>query len=218
MALESFNAYHSYLKSIELLNDAEVGRLFRACLEYSESGTAPELRGNERFVFSSIKAQIDRDKAAYYAKCETLRRNGEKAKGSKSRQKEAEATKSPQGQGQGEGQREGEGEGKGQGQHKGGAGGKKKTFTPPTLDEVTEYAASRNSPVDPVQFWEYFNSGNWVDAKGQPVKSWKQKFLTWESFKKQDRSDVKRGSAPVKGKKAEELDDFYRMANRWANE
>lgn len=30
MALESFNAYHSYLKAIEPLNDAERGRLFTA--------------------------------------------------------------------------------------------------------------------------------------------------------------------------------------------
>ena len=30
MALESFNAYHSYLKAIEPLNDAQRGRLFTA--------------------------------------------------------------------------------------------------------------------------------------------------------------------------------------------
>ena len=74
MGLESFNAYHSYLKAIEPLNDAERGRLFTACLEYSMTGEAPELKGNERFVFPSMAAQIDRDKEKYTARC---RKNSE---------------------------------------------------------------------------------------------------------------------------------------------
>lgn len=61
MAVEYFNAYHSYLKSIEPLNDAERGRLFTALLIYSATGAAPDLRGNERFLFPTMKEQIDRD-------------------------------------------------------------------------------------------------------------------------------------------------------------
>lgn len=53
-------------------------------------------------------------------------------------------------------------------------------FVPPTLEEVKEYAKSRNSDVDPKRFWDYFDAGDWKDAKGQQVKSWKQKFITWE--------------------------------------
>lgn len=74
MALESFNAYHSYLKAIEPLNEAERGRLFTACLEYSMTGVTPELKGNERFVFPSMAAQIDRDKEKYASRC---RKNSE---------------------------------------------------------------------------------------------------------------------------------------------
>ena len=58
----------------------------------------------------------------------------------------------------------------------------KKKFVPPTLEEVTEYCRSRNSPVDPKKFWEYFNEGGWKDAKGNAVKNWKQKILTWEKY------------------------------------
>lgn len=54
-------------------------------------------------------------------------------------------------------------------------------FVPPTLQEVEEYAKSRNSTVDPKRFWDYFDAGEWKDAKGQPVRSWKQKFITWEN-------------------------------------
>ena len=78
MALESFNAYHSYLKAMEPLNDAERGRLFTACLQYSMMGEAPELRGNERFVFPSMAAQIDRDKEKYQSKCKKRSANAKK--------------------------------------------------------------------------------------------------------------------------------------------
>lgn len=81
MALESFNAYHSYLDTMEALNDAECGRLFRALLEYSATGAAPELRGNERFVFPGMRSQIDRDIEKYNAKCARNRENGEKGGG-----------------------------------------------------------------------------------------------------------------------------------------
>ncbi len=58
-------------------------------------------------------------------------------------------------------------------------------FVPPTLEEVKAYAASRQSTVDPRRFFEYFNTPDaqgrsWRDSKGNPVKNWKQKFLTWE--------------------------------------
>ena len=58
---------------------------------------------------------------------------------------------------------------------------KSKRFTPPTLEEVKEYAYQRGDKVDPVKFFEYYTEGNWVDAKGQSVKNWKQKMITWES-------------------------------------
>lgn len=75
MAIEYFNAYHSYLKSIEPLNDAERGRLFTALLEYSSTGVSPDLRGNERFIFPMMKEQIDRDKSKYEAKCKRQAEN-----------------------------------------------------------------------------------------------------------------------------------------------
>ena len=57
---------------------------------------------------------------------------------------------------------------------------KSDSFVPPTLDEVQAYCRERSSPVDPYQFWEYFKTGEWIDSKGQPVRNWKQKLLTWE--------------------------------------
>ena len=78
MALEYFCAYHSYLDAMEPLTDAERGRLFVACLEYSKSGATRHLSGNERFIFPMLRSQIERDKVAYQERCRTNRANGTK--------------------------------------------------------------------------------------------------------------------------------------------
>ena len=55
-------------------------------------------------------------------------------------------------------------------------------FVPPTLDEVQDYVTEKGLSVDSKQFYDYFTEGNWVDAKGQKVKNWKQKLLTWNKY------------------------------------
>ena len=76
MAREYFCAYFSYLSALQELDDAECGRVFRACLRYSLTGELPELCGNERFVFPSLRAQIDRDCESYERRCAVNRQNG----------------------------------------------------------------------------------------------------------------------------------------------
>lgn len=78
MGMEYFKVFNSYLESIGMLNDAERGRLFTALLEYSSTGTVPELSGNERFIFPAMRGQIDRDRAAYESTCKINSRNGKK--------------------------------------------------------------------------------------------------------------------------------------------
>ncbi len=53
-------------------------------------------------------------------------------------------------------------------------------FIPPTLDEIDTYIAEKNLSVSGRDFFEYFETGNWIDSKGQKVKNWKQKLLTWD--------------------------------------
>lgn len=56
--------------------DAEKGRLFDAMMKYAESGIDPDLRGNERFIWGTVKAEIDRQRDAYEKKCQQNRING----------------------------------------------------------------------------------------------------------------------------------------------
>ena len=54
-------------------------------------------------------------------------------------------------------------------------------FIPPTLEEVKEYAKSRNRSDLAQKFYDYFTEGNWKDSEGKQVRAWKQKFITWET-------------------------------------
>ena len=75
--LEYFPCFHSYRRRTKNLTDQEVGRLFRALLEYSETGEAPELTGRESIAFDFIADDIDRARERYDDSC---RKNAENAK------------------------------------------------------------------------------------------------------------------------------------------
>lgn len=109
MAKEYFCAYYSYHDSMSQLSDAEKGRLFEACLEYSRTGEVPQLSGNERFVFPTFKSQIDRDNRKYQEKCAQNARNAT-ATASERKRPHANASEKSQRKGKGEGKDKGEGE------------------------------------------------------------------------------------------------------------
>lgn len=57
---------------------------------------------------------------------------------------------------------------------------KRKQFIPPTLDDVRAYVAEKKLGVDAKRFFDYYEAGNWHDGKGNAVKNWKQKCITWD--------------------------------------
>jgi hypothetical protein len=71
----------------------------------------------------------------------------------------------------------------------GNKGKKHKVFVPPTFEEVLEYAKEKGREDLAKEFFEYFTVGEWVDSKGNKVKNWKQKFITWCS-----RNEKKKGA------------------------
>lgn len=88
--------------------------------------------------------------------------------------------------------------------------GEKKSFVPPTLEEIEEYCKQRNSTVDPKQFYDYFTEGDWVDAKGQKVRNWKQKLITWEKGGYGNAGTSSRARSTEVDKKRNELHEKYK--------
>ena len=64
--------------TVDLLSDAEAGRLLKALLHYGSGGDTNEPPGQEKLVFAMLKAQIDRDVASYQAFLDKQRKNGAK--------------------------------------------------------------------------------------------------------------------------------------------
>lgn len=65
MDKNSFVVYTDILETLNELNDEEVGRLFRAMVEYVELGNKPKFTGKLRLTFIPIRQQLDRDAARW---------------------------------------------------------------------------------------------------------------------------------------------------------
>lgn len=70
-------------------------------------------------------------------------------------------------------------------------------FVPPTLEEVTEYVRSRNSPVDPQGFIDFYSAKGWLIGK-TPMKDWKAACRNAESWERWKR--------PVRAGKSDAMD------------
>lgn len=173
MAREYFCAYHSYIKQCKGLSDGELGRLFRALLEYSASGKVPELNGRESVAFDFMAANIDRDAEAYKDTCNRNRENVSKryeriqpnttvyeTYQEKEEEKEELLKKDISNEISKKSTRP-------------------KKFVPPTVEEVAAYCLERKNKVDAAYFVDHYTSNGWKVGK-QNMKDWKAAVRTWE--------------------------------------
>lgn len=88
-------------------------------------------------------------------------------------------------------------------------GKNKKQFIPPTLEEVEKYVSDKELKVNAEQFYNYFTEGNWVDSKGNKVKSWKQKILTWNGYVGTVEKETKKSYQNYEQRDIKNFDNFY---------
>lgn len=174
MAREYFCAYHSMIKPMQKLSDAERGRLFMALLQHSAGDTPINLQGREEIAFEIYADQIDRDREAYEAKCKVNRTNGEKANGT---ERPRTVPNAPQEKEKGKGEEEGK-EKDDSSSPSGGLPPHKK-FAPPTVEDVAAYCRERRNGVDAERFCAYYQANGWKVGRN-PMKDWKAAVRTWE--------------------------------------
>ena len=80
MARSYLKVYFDFDEKTDELNDSEKARLLLAMLRYAQTGEKPVLTGNERFLFSTFKGEIDRDIANYNTKVSNGNLGGRPAK------------------------------------------------------------------------------------------------------------------------------------------
>lgn len=62
-------------------------------------------------------------------------------------------------------------------------------YIAPTLEEIQAYCTQRNNNVDAQKFYDYYTRNDWKDSKGNKVKNWKQKVITWEKHEPKPKTD-----------------------------
>ena len=77
--MEYFKCFYSYAQKTKGLSDEQVGKLFRALMQYAGTGEEPELDDMTRMAFDFIAYDIDAGNAGYAIKCATNRKNAEEA-------------------------------------------------------------------------------------------------------------------------------------------
>lgn len=175
MAREYFCAYHSYIKQCKGLSDSELGRLFRALLEYSASGKVPELNGRESVAFDFMSANIDRDAESYNDTCnrnreniskryERIRPNTTEYETYQEKEEEKEKEELLKKDISNEISKKST---------------RQKKFVPPTVEEVEAYCLERKNKVDAAYFVDHYTSNGWKVGK-QNMKDWKAAVRTWE--------------------------------------
>ena len=183
MGREFFKCFHSYREKCKKLSDQELGRLFRALMEYSESGTAPELTGRESIAFDFIADEIDRDKTAYSETCRKNKENGAKAT-ERYRPLPTDTERWPE---EPKGTQTDKVEGIRTYKETLPIGSAKKAapaFHPPTVEEVKAYCLERKNKVDAVRFVDYYTANGWKVGKN-PMKDWRAAVRTWERSESQ---------------------------------
>lgn len=87
-------------------------------------------------------------------------------------------------------------------------------FVPPTLEEIKQYAKQKNRLDIAERFYDYFtadedNKKHWIDSKGNKVKNWKQKFLTWCSYGGVQKETKKDGNFIGREYKTEDMNKLF---------
>ena len=68
----------------------------------------------------------------------------------------------------------------------------------PTLEEIKSFVKEEKLTIDPVRFFNFYESQDWKTASGYPIRDWRSKARAWQSSERP--------------KRKEELPDYYNAA------
>lgn len=182
MPMTGFFCQDEYLAKLSKFTDEEVGKLFRALMEYHISGAVADLDIRGETAFDFIREDIDRAEEAYSKKCKQASEN--RRKGITLDVTDDNASQRPSTPVNG---------GDNNNINKRNIKENKKEnkvkepenivplkrFIPPTVDDVALYCCERKNHVNAQKFFDYYSSNGWKVGKN-PMKDWKAAVRTWE--------------------------------------
>ena len=190
MSLSYVKLFADTSGAVDLLSDAEAGRLFKAIL-HGIAGEVDELPGQEKLVYAMLKAQFERDSEAYDRFSDKQRENGKKGGRPKKPSGFLENPKNPTVFSETQ---------KSQYKDKDYNKDKEKDkdkdeeiviragtrFIPPTVDDVKIYASEKGyAGFDADRFVDFYASKGWRVGK-DTMKDWKASARGWVSRYRQE--------------------------------
>ena len=204
---ESFILYADYKEQIELLEPAEQGELLMAIMSYAAGEDPGDLSRVVAVAFSFIRARMDKDAEKYNDTVEKRRKAGEASAAKRATQSntgEQDATQANKTQ---------QTPTRANKQEQSATNPtdneyvydndlkekdtltsiqKEKRFTPPTLDQVREYAEQYGRekgkpPINAERFFDFYVSKNWMIGKNK-MKDWKAALRNWAREKRPARA------------------------------
>lgn len=188
MRLSYVKLYADTSGAVDLLSDAEAGRLFKAIL-HNIAGVVDELPGQEKLVYAMLKAQFERDAEAYELYSEKQRKNGEKGGRPKKPTGFSENPKNPlvfleTQKSQDKDNNQDNNKDKDNNKNKEGSIPRARTrFTPPTVEEVSAYAAEKGwteYQFSAERFVDFYTSKGWRVGR-DTMRDWKAAARGWIS-------------------------------------
>ena len=181
-AKNSFVVFTDWAKPMRNLPLDDVGRLFLAMVDYTESGEVPEIESpSAAMAFEFIRLRLDDNRQ----KWEEVRRKrsragklGAAATNGKTQQTAANPANAdsdetlsanpavpvpvpvPV-------------------NFIGAEPPQQKRFIPPTVEKVAAYCREIGAGIDPNAFVDYYSANGWVQGKGKPIKDWRAAVRNW---------------------------------------
>lgn len=176
---EWFKARNTWGIAIQSLPDDAAGRLVKALWDYTMYGVVRELEGPEQYILPMFIATLEQD-TARDSEISAKRAMAGSMGGRQRVANEANAIFATQVIAN-EANASNKNKNKNKNENTEQEEDKKRIrrFSPPSLEEVTEYCQSRGNHVDPENFINFYESKGWK-VGNSPMKDWKACVRTWE--------------------------------------
>ena len=178
--MKYLKVYSDFLDVTESLNNASMGRMFRAMLAYARDSTVPDLQGKEGVLWAVAQQMIDREREAYEDKVSSMERCREARKQKEAMQK---SMQKPMISKEDKDKEKDKDKDKDKDIYIGAAAPAPKAHIyihPPTVEEIGAYCQERGNQVDPQYFYNYYQANGWRVGKN-PMRDWKAAVCAWET-------------------------------------
>ena len=171
----SFVLYTEQKEVIDNLSDEDAGKLFKGIFEYA-LGNEPEFNNLLKLVFIPIRQQLERNAKKYSEikekRCIAGAKGGKQKVANLANANFAKQSQANQAVNVNDNVHVNDNDNN----------INIKKFIKPTIEEIKSYCLERNNSINPIQFFDYYESKGWLIGKN-PMKDWKACIRTWEQNK-----------------------------------